>query len=283
MKSVFCVTILFCFVSLGVSAQYYYQDIYNAKSTMEEHARYVQAGVHHIRIRSFDAEHSLDQNFDCTKELSPDFREVITQTKSFQTGRSAIMSFFDDSGRITSTVDSSSLSVNITRYFYDSVRHRQIDSLVFTSFATKYIDTFKYSETHHYSYHANGSLSEMIRKKNGLPYSVISIALDSLGRVIRESERGQYDTVPTVYYKYNGMDQLTDIFHYNPGGRRMEPDYLFDYDPEHRLKEKTTVIMNNNSYLLWRYFYSDKGLISKEECYGKKHVLQGTMEFKYTY
>jgi hypothetical protein len=41
--------------------------------------------------------------------------------------------------------------------------------------------------------------------------------------------------------------------------------------------------MNASNYLHWKYFYDDKGLISREECYGKKHALLGELEFDYNH
>lgn len=283
MRSAFLLAVLCLSASLGARAQYYYQDICNARNTMEEHALYKQLGVHHIRIRSFDDAHSLNQHFHCTRELSGDFRHVVTETNSFETGKSVITTDYDTDGRIVATLDSSSESVNSTRYYYDSAHAKRIDSLVFSSYATKYIDTVRYTEKHIYQYDDAGRLKEIIREKNGGPFSVISVETDSVGNVSKESEKGKNDTAPTVYYKYNENNQITDIFHYSKATGKLEPDYLFDYDPRGRLTEKTVVTMNVNSYLLWKYSYNDKGLVASEACYGKKHTLQGTMEFEYTY
>ncbi|HEX5555277.1 MAG TPA: hypothetical protein VFX43_18700 [Chitinophagaceae bacterium] len=281
MKSVIPLVLLCFCLSVSAKAQYYFQDICNARSTMEEHHRNMSQGIHHIRIRSYDADHSMNKGFRCVKKLSGDFRHVITETGSVQTGNSVINSFFDDSGRITHTVDSTALSVNDTYYYYDHDKSRRIDSLRFYSYAAKNKDTFRFKEAHVYHYDAGGRLQKMVRRKNGKPYSVVTFDTDSAGRVIKESERGKYDTVPPKYYKYDGQGRLTDIFHYNADRQKMEPDYLFDYDEQNRLAEKTTVTMNASNYLLWKYFYDDKGLISREECYGKKHALLGELEFDY--
>lgn len=283
MKSAFCFALLCCLAFTDARAQYYYQDIVNAQNTMAEHASYVSQRVRHVRIRSFDANHDLNQQFLCTRELSDDFRRVVTRTSSFETGRSAIISDFDAQGRIRSTLDSSAESVNTTTYFYDSAQTQRIDSILFVSYATKYIDTFRYDEKHIFHYDSSGRLTEIIRLKNKAPFSAITISTDSLGQVTKEAEKGKYDNAPPVYYKHNADHLLTDIFHYNAKAGKMEPDYLFDYDAKGRLSAKTVVTMNTNGYLLWQYAYDDKGLITSETCYGKKHALQGTMEFSYTY
>lgn len=283
MKSIFSSLLLCLAASLCAHGQYYYQDIDNARHTMEEHALYQRLQVHHVRIRSFDYNHDLNKDFHCTREMADGFRRSVTRTSSFQTGNSVIISDFDDSGRVVSTLDSSAESVNVTRYHYDSVHPERIDSLVFISSATKYVDTFRYSETHIYRYDASGRLSEIIREKNGALFSTIAVETDSAGNVTKEAEHGKYDDAPPVYYKYNARNQVTDIFHYNKATRKLEPDYLFDYDDQGRLAEKTVVTMNTGGYLLWKYHYDEKGLVASEACYGKKEALQGTMEFEYTF
>lgn len=262
-------------------AQYYYQDICNARQTMQDHREYRKNGIRHIRIRSYDPDHSLNKGFHCVKKISDDFKQVRTETASFQTGNSTIISTFDDSGRIMHTVDSTSMSVNDTYYYYDPRDNRRIDSIRFYSYSVTGRDTFRFHEVHVYQYDGQGRLDKMLRRKNDKLYSEVTFRTDSLGQVISESEKGRYDTVPTKYYKYDSRGNLTDIYHYSPGRGRLEPDYLFDYDRQGRLAEKTTVTMNTNNYLLWKYFYNDKGLVSREECYGKKHALLGLLEFDY--
>lgn len=270
-------------ICIQVHAQYYYQDVCNARNTMEEHRQYRQLGVHTVHIRSFDYSHSLNKDFHCTRDLSADFRQVTTRTSSLQTGKSVIITDYDAAGRIVSTLDSTQASVNTTRYYYDSLETTRIDSLLFDSYANNDADTFRYREKRIYRYDTSGHLTAILREKNGTPYSTVSVETDSAGNVTGEVEKGKYDSTPPVHYKYNAAGQITDIFHYNKATGKLNPDYLFDYDPSGRLLEKTVVTMNIKSYLLWKYSYNDKGLIASEACYGKKHALQGTMEFQYTY
>jgi hypothetical protein len=283
MKIIISGLFLYLFGCTSAQAQYYYQDIRNIRNTMQEHDQYSREGVRKIRIRSYDANQSLNQDFHCVKTLSDDFRHVITRTGSFQTGNSVIISSFDDSNRVIRTTDSTAMSVNDTYYYYDHDRSRQIDSIQFISYAVQNKDTFRFTETHIYQYNPDGRLLKMIRRKNNALYSEVAFTLDTSGQIIKEWEQGKYDTVPPVYYKYNATGQLTDIFHYSAARHKMMPDYLFDYDSQNRLSEKTTVTMNTNNYLLWKYFYNDKGLISQEECYGKKHALLGVLKFEYSY
>jgi len=281
LKIIFLVCLLEGMIS-SVRAQYFYQDIYQSNTTIAEHRQYAQQGIRRVNISSFDADQSPNQDFRCVKEIKDNFRQVITHTASPSTGSSTILTFFDDSGRINYTVDSTSQSVNTTYYFYNAQKAHQIDSLLFRSYSARDKDTFRYGEVHVYEYDPQGNLTAMVRKKNEVLYSTVRFETDSLGRVIKEEAMGAHDTVPPYYYKYNGTGKLTDIFHYNPARGKMEPDYLFDYDAQDRLSEKTIVSMNTNNYLLWKFAYDTNGLISSEECYGKKHALLGVLRFRYT-
>lgn len=275
--------ILFCCWANAVQAQYYYQDIYNTQLINKEHAFYISTHVQQVNIVSYDVYHSVNKDFTCSKVLSDDNKRVITRTGSATTGNSVLTSIFNDSGCIEQTVDSSSGSANHTFYYYNATVPQQLDSLVLTSLAIKAKDTFLFKESHIYQYDPKGILKKMIRKKNGQEYSQVTFTTDSSGNIFKEVEKGINVSPPPVYYKYNSEGKITDIFHYNTQTGKMEPDFLFDYDTTGRLSEKTTVAMNTRDYLLWVYTYNEKGLIRKEECYGKKHTLQGSLEYEYTY
>lgn len=280
-KGIYLALLCMCIYNIA-QAQYYYQDIINTENMTKEHRQYRENKISHIRIKSYDDNNEINTNFHCVKEFSDDFKRVITRTGSFETGNSVVYSDFDDQGRITRSTDSTANSVNDTRYYYDKMRPEQIDSLRFISYSIQNADTFRYNESHIYEYDSTGKPLKMIRLKNDSPFSVVTFTTNSEGSVIKESEKGRYDTVPAAYYKYNASGQPTDIFHFNADKQRMVPDFLFDYDPQNRLTEKTTVTMNRNSYLVWKFFYGDKGLVDKEACYGPKDALLGTMKFEYT-
>lgn len=275
---------LFCLLTFGFAkAQYFYQDIVSAQNTMKEHLQYQKQNVKHIRILSYDDNHNLNKNFHCVKEFSDDYKVTITHTGSFETGNSTVYSFFDNRGRIIHSADSTAKSVNDTYYYYDKDHPDRIDSLRFISSANQNGDTFRYTESHIYEYDSAGRPLKMVRLKNDKKFSIVTFTTDSLGRVIKESEEGSYDTVPPVYYKYNALGLPTDIFHYNFNRQKMIPDFMFDYDDQNRLSEKTTITMNVGGYLLWKFLYGEKGLIDQEKCYEPKGGLLGSLEFEYTY
>lgn len=287
MKTVLCFILLLCFGSFSLKAQYFYNDIYRTEQTNQEYQQYQKKGIHHISIKSFDAHRTINKGFSCEKELSDDFQRSVMRSSSYHTGYSVLISFFDEQGRVIRTLDSTRMSVNKTGFYYNSEGH--IDSLIFFSYSNATPDTFLYNKTtfhyrekHIYHYNDEGELLKMERIKNGIPYSTVIFRTDSLGRVTKENEQGKYFNTPPYYYKYDTAGRLTDVFHFNAEKQKMIPDYLLDYDEQGRLTGRTTVMMNTRDYLLWKYFYTSDGLISKEECYGNKHQLKGILKFSYS-
>ena len=281
-KGIYLALLLTCICSVA-HAQYYYQDIISPENTMKEQRQYRDNKIAGIQIKSYDDNNELSRNFHCVEEFYDDFKKAVTSTGSFETGNSVVYSYFDDQGRILHSTDSTAQSVNDTYYYYDTNQPQQIDSLRFISYSIQNSDTFRYNESHIYQYDPTGKPLKMIRLKNDASFSVITFTTDSSGRVIKESEKGRYDTVPAIYYKYNSLGQPTDIFHFYADKQKKVPDFLFDYDPQNRLSEKMSVTMNRKSYLLWKFFYGNSGLIDKEACYGPKHALLGTLKFEYIY
>lgn len=287
MKAFCSIFLLLCIPCFSLKAQYFYNDIYRTEQTNLQHQQYQKARVQHIQIKSFDANNALNKGFHCEKKLSGDYKSSVMRSNSASTGSSVLISYFDDSGRIIRSIDSTAMSVNKTWFYYHKTG--QIDSLVFFSYSNETTDsflyqktTFSYREKHIYHYDQNGRYVKMERIKNGKPNAIVEFRTDSLGRITKETVKNKQEDVPAFYYKYDSHGRLTDIFHFNSTRQKMAPDYLFDYDEKGRLTSKTTVMMNTSDYLVWKYTYTAEGLISKEECYGKDQALQGLLKFDYS-
>ncbi len=276
----FFLAVLAGFVS-PARAQYYYQDIYGTRQTNEELQGYARLGLRQMTIRSFDARHTLQDNFRCERQFMPGYRQVITHTAAAVAGASVTRSFFDDQGRVTMSVDSSARSLNTTRYHYDA--EGRPDTLYFVARSAGGSDSLTLEEVHIYQYGPGGAPLRMNRLRQGLPPASVVFETDSAGRVSKESPEGGSGAQPAYYYHHDAQGRLTDVFHYDRRNGKMQPDLLFDYDDQGRLKEKTTVTMNTGGYLLWEYRYDSKGLIAGQTCYGKSHALQGSLEYNYSF
>lgn len=271
---------------LPASAQYYYQDIYRTEETNRQHQQYRDRGIREIDIKSFDAQNSPSSGFQCKKTFTDDYGKTFTETRSFSTGEDLLISFFDKEGRVRHTVDSSSASINHTWIHYGP--KGEIDSLIFLSYAPKKtgMDTllqgntpYKLRETHSFHYDSDGLLEKMERFKNHRSAATILFTRDSAGRVFKEYEK--HSNRPIYYYKYQEDGLLSDVFHYNHTKKRMVPDFMFNYDDEGRLIQKTVVLRNSHDYLRWEYAYDQAGNIHEEKCYNKKEELQGSLLFRY--
>lgn len=273
-------TLLFGCVILPAEAQLYYQDIYTAKQTMKDHALYVANKVSRLTLKSFDAGLQTNNDFVCEKTFRDNYRRMDALTRSNQTGSSQLTSWFNDQGQLLKSVDSSSVSVNTSIYEYDA--GGRISSILFSSTSGEKIGQFAYSEVHHFEYDAGGRLKAMTRTKGRLEYSVVSFRTDEKGNVVEENERAK-DFSKTVFYKYDDEGRLTDVYHYNPAKKRMVPDYMFDYDSSNRVSEMTTVLSDAAGYNVWKYFYDEKGLLSREECYDRGKTPLGMIRFTYEF
>lgn len=286
------IIVLLCFSILGVSSangQYYYQDIYRTLETNRQHEQYKKDNIHHIQIRSLDAQKRPSPSFKCSKTFSPDYRSTTTVTQSFSTGAGHLTSYFDDKGRVVRTLDSTTSSISHTRIYYNDTSGK-IDSLVFLSYAAAHSEkdsllqfntNYRLRETHVFYYDTSGMPERMSRLKNSRLYSTIYFEKDSSGRIFKEYEKDNSGR-PIYYYKYKS-GELTDVFHFNQQQKKMIPDFLFDYDEQGRLAKKTVVLSNSHNYLEWHYSYNASGQISKEVCYNDKKELLGSLVFDYSY
>ncbi len=276
----FLLTVCCALLAMPAFAQFYYQDIYTARRTEQEHAVFQANKVSKLTVKSLDARMENNNDFVCEKTFLHGYRQINALTKSNQTGASLLTTYFSEKGKLTRSVDSSYASVNTSVYIYGDAG--RISAIRFSSTSGDKMDLFTYAEAHIYEYDTNGRLQKMIRRKDSLDYSTISFKTDDKGNVTEETEKAK-DFTKTVYYKYDDQGQLTDIYRYNPRQKRMVADDLFDYDEQGRLSQMTTVLSNAASYNVWKYFYDDKGLITKEECYDRGKTPLGMVKFSYEF
>lgn len=263
------------------SGQFYYQDIYSTQQANNDHSLLKKNKVKRLIIRSMDANLEINNNFLCEKTYDHDYREETATTKSSQTGNSVLISIFNDHNQIIQSTDSSGTSATTTQYIYNSSGN--LLEISFNSNSGDMIDQSGFSEDHIYQYDSSGSLSKMIRKKNGGDYSIVEFTTDSTGQVIEEQEIVRQSQNPAIFYKYQGPGKLTDIFRYNKDKAKMLADQMFDYDNQGQLAQMTTVLSDTDDYNTWKYYYDKKGLILKEECYEKGQDLLGIMQYSYNY
>lgn len=272
-KFTFCSIIAF-FISNLVFAQYFFKDIINCKQTAEEMSVYKSSKVKNIKVKSFEPDGEISKDFYCEKKISKDFRKYILYTKNRQTGRSLMISNFDEKGRIIRTYDSSENVVTTTKFIYN-----ENDELINTlSQSISKDDDFKseISESHFYQYQ-NNIPTQLLIIKNPKDTTLILFSVDEKNNVGIEKNT---KTGEKYYYYYDDAKQLTDIVHLNEFKKSMVPDYIFEYNEEHQIAQMNTADDSNGSYFIWKYEY-ENGLKKSEKIFSNKGEMAGKFEYEY--
>ena len=264
-----------------LQAQYYYQDIYNTLQTNQEQQVFRNAQVLSLKLTSLEPTQQVNKDFKCHQDFTDSYRQALMETSSFETGTSRLHTRFNAKLQLVASADSSAAGINTTTYAYDTSGRIVKVAFSFSSHAggSMYDET----ETHVYRYDSLGILRKMKRFKNGSLYSVISFSPDSSGRPMDEVEVPLNGRTSRIAYHYTNDGLLSDIYKYNTMQKKWMPAYLFDYNQAGQLTEMTTVLLNENSYLLWKYSYNQKGLKDETSCFGKNSQPQGTIKYSYTY
>jgi hypothetical protein len=261
--------------ALKSQAQYYYKDIVSNKQLLDEMAVLKVQGIRSVTITSQEDDGSPSESFLVEKKINRNYTSVETFTRSGVTGASLFTSSFTKDGLLIQTVDSSDLSVNTSRYFYDD--QRRITSI--QSYIHSSDDDFKneLTEHHNYEYDANGKLARMYRIKNNTDTTLILFSTDDKNNISIEKDT---KTGKSYYYYYDAKNRLTDVVHLNPYNQRMLPDYVFEYNNAGQVTQMTTTEEGSSYYYIWKYTYSN-GLRVKEKCYSKERQLLGTINYEY--
>jgi YD repeat-containing protein len=265
-----------------VTAQYYYQDIYNTRRTSENMALLKEHDVKAQLVQSLDANMETDNDFQCQRLLSPTYRQMKAVTRSRATGLSIMTSTFSPQGRLTRTVDSTEGSITTIQYQYDG--NGLLTGIRTTSQTRQPGNKFRFTETRNYAYDSLGRPVRMVHKKGlGNDSSLVLFKIDDKGRVTEEQEYNKTLRSPRIYYNYDEQGRLTDVLRYHPAKKRMLPDYMFEYDAQNRLQQMTTVNAETSDYTIWKYQYDEKGLPAREDCYGKEKALLGLVRYRYEF
>ncbi len=262
------------FISNLLFAQFYFKDILNCKQTAEEMHGYQLAKVKNIKVNSFEPDGEISKDFYCEKKISKDFKKCSLYTKNRQTGRSLMVSNFDEKGRIVRTYDSSDNVVTTTKFTYND-----FDELIKTTSKSNSKDDDFHSaitEAHLYQYQ-NHLPTQLLRIKNENDTTLIIFSSDKKNNLAIEKNT---KTGEKYYYYYDEANQLTDIVHLNEYKNSMVPDYIFEYNEKHQIIQMNTSEDNNGSYYIWKYEY-ENGLKKSEKIFSNKGEMAGMFEYEY--
>jgi hypothetical protein len=271
-------TIALVFFLLAAStsqAQYYYKDIIGTKESSDMIKAYQRAGVTRVRVASFDAENTRNDDFFVEQTFSKPHNVLRTITRSGVSAESLLTTYTDPEGKVLKTIDSSEAMISTTEYQYDA--NGQL--VLVKSSSTDSSKRMNETESHLWEYN-NGLPFRMLRLINNKDTTVVEFKIEG-GNVAEERSTRRGIKAEPVYYYYNAANRLTDIVRYNTKAKRLLPEYMFEYAPDGKVIQKITVPANSSNYLIWRYQYNSNGLKTKEAIYDRHKTLNGKIEYQY--
>ena len=275
MKKIFFGLIVLMLTGYTTAAQYYYNDIINNKQILAELAVLKEKKIKGIKVTSLESTGEESEGFICQKKINRDFTEVEIYTETNESYPNTFISYFDKTGLLKKTVDSSEAGATTIDYAYD-IAGRLITINSSKHFATD-DDAGVVNEQHIYTYNTGGILQQMTLVKNNRDTTVYAFEADETGNIIIEKNS---KTAEVYYYYYDTKNRLTDIVHRYSYQKTLFTESTFEYDETGRLIKMVTSEKEGAYFFTWRYNYED-GLRTDERCFSKEGSLMGSVEYKY--
>jgi hypothetical protein len=264
-------------IAFSANAQYYYKDILLARQNQENWKSFHDKKVKEVNIQSIDANNEQTPDFICIQKMTPDFNSISTFTKSTNVPASTLTAYYDRSGRMVKTIDTSDTYKSTTEYTYNE--NGEVSVMMNSSVQTD--NQIVTNEKHLWIYDAIG-LKQMIKIKGETDSTVVSFVKDEKGNIAEEKPVRGGQSQPSVYYYYDNSGKLTDIVRYNQKAGRLLPDYVFEYNSG-RLSSMLFVPNGSTDYQRWIYVYDANGLKTNETCYDKKRQVVVKIRYSYTF
>ena len=264
-------------VVFTANSQYYYKDILLARQNQDNWKSFHDKKVREVSIQSIDANNEQTPDFTCMQKVTTDFKSIETFTKSANVPASTLTAYYDPSGRMIKTVDTSDTYKSTTEYTYNE--NGEISVMLNNSVQTD--NQIVTTEKHVWIYDA-GSPKKMIKIKGETDSTVVSFVKDEKGNIVEEKSVRGGQSQPSVYYYYDNDGRLTDIVRYNQKAGRLLPDYVFEYNSG-RLSSMLFVPNGSTDYQRWIYVYDANGLKTNETCFDKKRQVVVKIRYNYSF
>src|ERR1700733_6339445 len=181
MRERFSLIFVLLLVVFSANSQYYYKDILLARQNQENWKNFHDKKVREVNIQSIDANNEQTPDFTCLQKVTPDFRSISTFTKSTNVPASPLTAYYDQSGRMVKTVDTSDTYKSTTEYTYNE--KGEISVMLNNSVQTD--NQIVTTEKHVWIYNA-GSPKKMIKIKGETDSTVVSFVKDEKGNILEE-------------------------------------------------------------------------------------------------
>lgn len=257
-------------------SQYYYKDILVPRQTGETLSKYKAQKVRNVRLESFEADGEPTEGFKGTQNISNNYKEMVTSVESMLGGASQLTSYFDGTGRLIRTADTTDGAGSTTEYSYNE--KGLVMRVVNISRSAGGVNLI---EEHIWTHDTLGRPLQMSRIKNSSDTTTVTFVFDEKGNVAEENSVRHGNKLPGISYFYDGQNRLTDIAAYNPKAQRLLPLYVFEYSEQGLISSMMVVPEGSDDYQTWHYTYNDAGLKMQDVCYDKRKQMLGKIEYKY--
>ena len=274
----FIVAILLLMFSCAVHAQFYYKDQLVPRQSMQQLQQFKATKVKAVKLTSYESNGAVTEDFTGEQSVDKNYTVITTFTKSKISDSSELTTFYNASGLMVKTVDTTDGFKSTTEYTYDG-NNRLVNIINYSTSPGEVTE----QEQHVWTYNSSGFPERMLKIKNKTDTTHVTFVADEKGNVIEEHSTRKKQLLPTYYYYYDDKNRLTDIVRYNPRAKRLLPDYMFEYDEEGRISSVIIVPEAGSDYEKWFYSYYENGLKGQEACYNKRQELQGRIEYQYTF
>jgi YD repeat-containing protein len=260
-------------------AQYYYKDVVVTQQLADKWKMYKKNRVRSVKLTSFESGNQPTEGFICEQNVTADFQQITTHTKSTYTPEDFLISNYTSNGLLKKTLDTSDRYQTTTEYTYNA--DGKISSILNTSSSAA--DEVKETEQHIWQYDASGKAAGMLKIKNNNDTTYIRFVTDEKGNIVEEHPVRNKINLPVIYYYYDDNNRLTDVVRYNTQAARLLPDYIFEYNNDGVMTSMLTVAESSNNYQKWIYQYFENGLQSKQVCFNKQKQMLGKIEYEYNF
>lgn len=277
MKYLFSILLSLSLYSL--KAQFFYNDIIGTAETNIRMGLLVKQQIGSVTATGFDERGAKNPDFNEWQEISEGGRLMkVTTRNKFE--KNSVYYRFDAQQRLVSVTDSSTTGFTQTLYTYQGDSNYPVSVKTTTNDQSQEFDD---TETHLWTYGADGLPEKMWRIKNNTDTTEFRFGRDEKGKVADEQlyRKGKKFGDP-IYYYYGDNGMLSDIVRYDKYEKMLLPETLFEYDAAGRLAQKMVVTSNRTrDYMIWRYAYNASGLRTKEVLFDKNKQQTGRIEYAY--
>ena len=269
----------FLLLSFASSAQLFYQDIASTLAIETKMKNLLSANVKSIVATGFDQQGIKTNEFSEWHKVDA-ANKTLTITTRNQQNFSTVQYRFNEKTKLVKTRDSLGYLQIISTFSYDDK-----DNLIsIKTITSDTLQKFTTSEEHKWNYNKQNKPERMWKIVNEKDSTEYRFVLDEFGNVAEEKLFRRGVEGEFIYYYYNDRNLMTDVVRYNKPLMSLVPDMIFEYDERGNIIQKITpVSFKNPNYLIWRYLFNEKGLITKEALYNKNKQRTGTIEYQYSF